>query len=463
MINRRQFLAYSTLGLASVGFLRATPVWATQQQEIRLIASRGQHRFIADQAHATSVMYYNESIPGPTLRIPQGQAARISFNNQLQQASSIHWHGLRIDNTMDGVPGMTQKLVEPGETFNYQFTSPDAGTYWYHTHQRAWEQLAFGLAGVLIVEERNPPLVDQDLVFAVDDWRLNDNLQIDEDSLGALHDWAHGGRMGNFVSVNGLANKSYPVAQGERLRLRVVNIANSRTMTLGFNLPEISVIAIDGQPVTPFKLEQGQLTLAPGQRADLIIDVTLDPEQVSPIQLLVRDKAIAIANFKVAKKIKRDKLLDTPVALAENPANRIQLPNKLTRIPLRIEGGAMGNMQSATYQGKPMNINELIQHKQIWAFNGIAGLAEEPLFRVARGNAINLDIENDNSWPHAIHLHGHHFIDSREPHYRRDTALFTRGQQGQLKFVADNPGKWLIHCHMIEHQAGGMLTWFEVT
>ena len=110
-----------------------------------------------------------------------------------------------------------------------------------------------------------------------------------------------------------------------------------------------------------------------------------------------------------------------------------------------------------------MEVRELVKHRKIWAINGIAGLPEKPLFSVRRGAAVSLNIDNANSWPHAMHLHGHHFIHDKTPDYWRDTALFARGEKGSLRFIADNPGKWLVHCHMVEHMAGGMVTWFEVT
>lgn len=463
-MNRRDFIKASTLAVAAGAYLKTMPAWSgINKRNIRLLASRGEHNFVTDQATPAQVMFYNQSIPGPVIRLPQGQESTIVFENQLDQPSSIHWHGLRINNAMDGVPGKTQELVQPGENFTYRFTPPDAGTYWYHTHQRTWEQLAMGLAGVLVVEDINPPRVDQDLVLAVDDWRLNNSMQIDQESLGALRDWAHGGRIGNFVTVNGVADREFKVMKGERVRIRLLNIANSRVMALRINQPDISVIAIDGQPVKPFALEQGIITLAPGQRSDLMVDMTSDPDQVSPIELLIEDQVYQIAHFKFDQKVKRKNLLESDIALPDNPVNSLVLPSQFESIPLQLEGGAMGGMKKATYQGKEMGINELIQNKQIWAFNGIAGLSDTPLFKVKQGTAVSLDIENNNSWPHGLHVHGHHFIDNRQPDLWRDTALFTRGEKSSLKFVADNPGKWLIHCHMIEHQAGGMVTWFEVT
>lgn len=462
-MDRRGFVKLSAGAMLAGGFARSLPgLAAGKDPDFQLTASEGDFYFDPEQPKPARVMFFNQSIPGPVIKIPQGRESNIRLHNNLGESTTVHWHGLRIDNAMDGVPDMTQAAVEPGETFDYRLTPPDAGTYWYHSHQRSWAQLALGLAGVLIVEEDDPPVVDQDLVFAIDDWRLTNDLQIDTASLGALHDWAHGGRLGNWATINGEAVETFAVASGERIRLRLLNIANARTMRLRFNQPEISVIAVDGQPVKPFALESGTITLAPGQRSDLIIDMTSKPGTSSPIELLVQGEVYPFANFEFSSSVKRENLLDSPIELPLNPANRIRLPNEFQKVPLYMSGGAMGGMREAVYQGRKMSIQELIQEKQIWALNGVAGFAESPLFKVERGTAVSLQVDNDTAWPHAMHVHGHHFIDGRQPGIWRDTALLARGEKAELKYIADNPGKWLIHCHMIEHQAGGMKTWFEV-
>jgi len=462
LLTRRKFIKAGAAGLAGGALLRLAPVTAGNA-DFHLSAAHGQVKLARDQQLPTEVMYYNQSIPGPLIRIPRARESVIVFENALDESSSVHWHGLRIENAMDGVPGMTQAPVMPGEKFEYRLTPPDAGTYWYHTHQRSWAQLALGLAGVLIVEEDDPPAVDQDLVFAIDDWRLDAEMQIDRESLGAMHDWAHGGRMGNVITVNGETEKVYRVARGERIRLRLLNIANARTMNLLFNEPRISVIAIDGQPVEPFTPPDGRIRLAPGQRSDVIIDMNADPGHRSLIEVVIGDYAYEVASFEYGEKIRREHTPDTPIRLEQNPLQATRLPETFEHVPLHMQGGAMGGMRSAVYEGKEMGVSELIQHRKIWAINGIAGMPEQPLFSVRRGTAVSLDVVNDNSWPHAMHLHGHHFIYHRSPEFWRDTALFTRGEEGTMRFVADNPGKWLIHCHMVEHMAGGMLTWFEVT
>jgi len=461
LISRRNFIKAGAAGLALGAGIG--PASAKVQPAYRLVASNGEARFSAGQKMPTRVMHYNQSIPGPVLRLAQGRETVIQFENALDEASSVHWHGLRIDNAMDGVPGMTQQAVEPGGSFEYRLAPPDAGTYWYHTHQRSWAQLALGLAGVLIVEEANPPLVDHDLIFAIDDWRLDEDMQIDRKSLGAMHDWAHAGRMGNVITVNGQTEMRYPVAHGERLRLRLVNIANARVMNLLFNEPQISVIAVDGQPVEPYAPDGGRVQLAPGQRVDLIIDTMSDPGQRSLIEVVIGEYAYEIASFDYDQTVRREQALQTPIRLEPNPLQRIRLPDQFMHVPMRMEGGAMGGMRSAIYEGRELDVRELVKQGKIWAINGVAGLPPEPLFRVRRGSAVSLDVINDNSWPHAMHLHGHHFIYHKTPQLWRDTALFARGEQGSMRFIADNPGKWLIHCHMVEHMAGGMVTWFEVT
>jgi FtsP/CotA-like multicopper oxidase with cupredoxin domain len=303
MPNRRDFLKASAAGLLGASLLHP----------IRGQASVAPFKLTASEGEV--VFGYNQSIPGPVIRIPQGRESIIQFHNALDEPSSVHWHGLRIDNAMDGVPHVTQPPVLPGERFEYRLQPPDAGTYWYHTHMRSWAQLALGLAGVLIVEEDEPPRVDRDLVFAIDDWRLDRKMQFDTNSLGSMHDWSHGGRLGNYITVNGAAEPVFEVARGERIRLRLVNIANARVMHMLFNEPAISVVAIDGQPVEPFAPESGRIRLAPGQRADLIIDMSADAGSRSAIEVVIGEYAYEIATFVYRQQAKREQLLETPIRL----------------------------------------------------------------------------------------------------------------------------------------------------
>ncbi len=467
-MNRRQFLIASGAGVLSAGF--SLPSFATRSKILSypLVASLGIAKITSDPELETDVWQYNGVTPGPTIRVKQGDPVSIPFENRLDQPTTIHWHGLRIANHMDGVPGLTQPVVKPGETFHYQFTPRDAGTFWYHTHNRTWEQLARGLYGALIVEEKTPLEIDRDLVCVIDDWLINDQGQIDEESLGNLHDWAHSGRLGNVLTVNGEHQPVFQVESGERVRLRVINVANARIMPLRINGVKATAVAVDGQPIVPGVLEDGEFTLAPAQRIDLILDMLQAPGQQTDIEFVGRKKNLVAATLQChPTKVKRTEPIEASVVLPKNPLPSSVDISGAKRFRLPMEGGAMGGMRGAEYNGKWMGIRDLVKENKMWALNGIVGLPEKPFFSVRRGTSVVVELENLNAWPHAMHVHGHHFKvvgETDEPDTAwRDTVLVESGKTSRIAFVADNPGKWLIHCHMIEHQAGGMVTWFEVS
>jgi FtsP/CotA-like multicopper oxidase with cupredoxin domain len=204
-----------------------------------------------------------------------GETVRVRFTNRLPQPTTIHWHGLRIANAMDGVPGITQAPIEPGETFVYEFTPKDPGTFWFHPHLRASEQVERGLFGILIVDDLQPAPYSRDVVWVLDDWRL--------DRDGAIHpefntrpDLAHDGRWGNVVTVNGRLEERLVVVAGERIRLRLLNVANGRVFAPDFSSLDAQIIAVDGM-YTARPLEPSGFELAPGNRLDL--DIVVNAEQ----------------------------------------------------------------------------------------------------------------------------------------------------------------------------------------
>ena len=177
--------------------------------------------------YQTKVWSYNGKIPGPIIRMRLGDTLQLKLTNQLPQATTIHWHGVRVPNAMDGVPGVTQPAIQPGESFTYQFTPKDAGTFWFHPHVNAAEQVERGLHGVLIVEDKNEPVYSQDIVFVIDDWLLGKDAEIHSEFV-TRHDLAHDGRWGNVLTVNGQIKPSFNVKAGERIRIRMINVANGR-------------------------------------------------------------------------------------------------------------------------------------------------------------------------------------------------------------------------------------------
>ena len=398
------------------------------------------------------------------LRVKQGERLQVLLENDLDQPTTVHWHGLRIPHAMDGVPEVTQAPVQPGETFLYDFTVPDAGTYWYHPHVNSSEQIGRGLHGALIVEEHSPPDVDRDLVWVLDDWRLKRDGTISDDFNRGM-DISHGGRTGNFVTLNGRAPEPLQVRKNERIRLRLINVANARLFGLNFENHDVQVIALDGQPVTPHAPQNGMVLLAPGQRADIILDCTAEPGSSHRIiDAVYQDEATLFQNIVYDAGAPKRKTPRGPIMpLAPNPLVEPSL-HDAEHHTITISGGAMGSLQGAVYKGKYRPIDELVQDMRIWALNGVAAHTTNmaPMLTFAKGKSHIVTIQNDTVFPHPMHLHGHSFrILSQDakpvPHTPwADTVLVAGRGVVQIALVADNPGDWLFHCHVLSHVQGGM-------
>ena len=459
-ISRRAFLQGTAGAVAMAAGPRPARAGAAAAE---LQAQPAKVQLLPEGYPKTDVWAYDGQIPGPVIRVKQGGQVARRLVNRLPQASTIHWHGIRIDNAMDGVPGLVQKPVPPGQGFLYDFAVPDAGTFWYHSHNRSWEQVARGLYGALIVEESDgAPEVDTEEVLLIDDWQLNRTGQFVQD-FGHMGDWSHGGRLGNWITVNGDGAWTRTVKRRSRHRLRLANTANARIFALDAKGLEGWVVALDGMPVErPQPI--GRLKLAPAQRVDMIVDVTAEEGSEAFLISHERDGGFAIATFKVDG-VKRANRLPQPPPLTPNPVATLGPLGSARAVDLRMEGGAMGGMRGAMIGGRMMGMREMVAAGKVWAFNGLAEMPVAPLVEAARGETVRIRMMNDTAWPHAMHLHGHHFrkIDpGKAPGPLRDTLLMDRGEIAEIAFVADNPGDWLLHCHMLEHAAGGMMTWLRV-
>lgn len=462
-LERRRFLGLAA-GAAGAAVLPGR-AGASEAVELRPMPGRQQLGPAARTGEA-EVWGYGGRVPGPEIRLRQGERLRAVLENGLAQPTTVHWHGIRIDNAMDGVAHLTQHPVAPGERFVYDFAVPDAGTYWYHPHNRSWEQMARGLYGALVVEEAAPPAVDRDLVLMLDDWRLTEAGAIDEDSFGSGHDWSHAGRLGNWPTVNGAPQPEIPVGRNERLRLRLANAANATVLVLRLDGMRGWTVAHDGQPSGPAALD-GEVTLAPGQRVDVIADVT---GGAATLMIAGRENFTA-ARFPVGAPVRPAPVAEPPAPLAPNP---LAEPDAAAarRVELRMTGGAMrwlaearvgerhaahgGGTASGVLDGRTLAASGLF-----WAFNGVAGMPGAPFFEARRGETLEIAMVNETGWPHAMHFHGHHVREAATGLWR-DTVLLGRGETARVLMVADNPGDWMLHCHMLEHQAGGMATWFRV-
>jgi FtsP/CotA-like multicopper oxidase with cupredoxin domain len=436
---------------------------------IRLNAAPTTAPLLGDMEAPTAVWAYNGAAPGPVLRVPRGGTLAVRLENALTQDTSIHWHGIRIDNAMDGVVGLTQAAVAPGDGFDYRFVCPDAGTYWYHSHYRSWEQVARGLHGLLIVEEAEPPAVDREILLVLDDWRLDEAGAIHE-SFGALHDWAHAGRIGNWVTINGRPPGDLPLRAGERVRLRVLNAATARIFAIAVEGHAAQVAALDGFAVAPFAPAESVL-LGPGQRVDFLLDATGEPGGRYALLDDAYDDPRPIGFFAYSDAPPLRAQFDAPPRLGETRPPPAPDLSQALGADMVMEGGAMGGLAGAMLDGEMKGMRALAQAGRVWAVNGVAGDLDKPLLSVRRGRSVTVRMANETAWPHAMHLHGHHFtvlsVDGKPAEGAgriwRDTHLMAPRETADIAFVADNPGKWFFHCHMLGHQAGGMRTWMEVT
>ncbi|MFK0690800.1 multicopper oxidase family protein [Mesorhizobium sp. IMUNJ 23033] len=469
-VSRRGFLV-AAAGAAVSASLRPARASAVDERQIKV--APGQARFSGADGPSTAVWAYDGTIPGPILRLRQGEPVRITVENGLEEDTTVHWHGIRLPNAMDGVPGLTQPPIKPGESFVYEFTPPDAGTFWYHPHADSLVQLGRGLAGALIVEEREPVAVDRDLLWLLQDWRLASGGQIAA-GFGSAMDAAMSGRVGNVVTINGRAPADLSVKAGERVRLRLANASLARMMALRFQGHSPVAIAIDGQPCDPHEPEGGRLVLAPAMRIDIVLDMQGDPgSRHAVIDDFYDGLAYTLTTLAYdAEPPLRAHPLDASLALPLNPLPAPDLAN-VVRQEIVLQGGMMGGGKLAGVGGMMGMATPGMHGGAAWAINGMsmtgdghAGMA--PQFTLERGATCHLTMRNETAWWHPMHVHGFSMLvlsrnGSPVPHRQwQDTVLLAPKDIIECAFVADNPGDWMLHCHVADHQMAGLMTVFRV-
>ena len=408
----------------------------------------------------TAVWAYNNQIPGPTLRLRQGQPARIVVHNGLDEDTTVHWHGIRLPNAMDGVPGLTQPPIRPGESFVYEFTPPDAGTFWYHPHADSLQQLGRGLAGTLIVEERDPFPVDRDLLWALMDWRLGQDDQI-VPGFGNEMEAGMAGRIGNVLTINGKVSQGEAVRAGEVIRLRMVNTSLARVMRLAFTDHAPVIVARDGQPCEPHIAEAGRILLGPAMRVDLLLEMNGQPgKRYAVTDDFYEGLGYTLTHLTYSSEQITERV--SPRQLPELPRNPLPEPNLASpiRLAITLQGGMMGGV------GGMMG---MASARATWAINGTSMTGDghagmQPLVTLERHKTYLLSITNATAWWHPMHLHGLSFLilarNGEEVPHRQwvDTVLLAPRDIVEVAFVADNPGDWMFHCHVIDHQMSGLMT-----
>jgi FtsP/CotA-like multicopper oxidase with cupredoxin domain len=424
---------------------------------------------------AVSTWGYNGQIAGPEIRLRAGDSLVVPFENQLPEATTIHWHGLTVRNDMDGVDVLTQAPVEPMHTFDYRFTVVHPGTYWFHPHMSL--QLDRGLYAPLIVEDPAEPLqYDVDIVVLLDDWldgvdgtpeqafeRLRSmggmdhgSMSSSADAAGEMAGMARSDVLGGDASdltyplylLNGRPPADRPtvdVQAGGRVRLRLVNAASDTAFRVALGGHRLTVTHADGFPVQPVEVDA--VLLGMGERYDVLVTVTSGswplvavaegrPDGAAAV-IRTTDVLGATAPPADARLSELSGRLLAYADLRPTDAVRLSPPAKRRRVKLELTGNMM------TYR---------------WQIDGKQYPDHDPV-AVTEGEWLQLDLVNRSSMWHPMHLHGHTFQVGADPGgFRKDTVNVLPNQTVPIVFQADNPGQWMLHCHNTYHLETGMAT-----
>lgn len=404
------------------------------------------------------VLTYGDADMPPVLRMTKGETFAARLINGIDEPTTIHWHGVRVPNKMDGVPFLVQPYIYTGDYFDYVFAPPDAGTFWYHPHCNTLVQMGHGLTGVIVVENPGDPQFDAEVVLNLRDWRLGGDGQFIEQY--RPRDAAKSGTFGTVRTTNWLQQPQYDAPSGGLVRLRAAITDVTRIYSFRVQGADASVIAIDGNPV-PQQFELDLLQLGPGQRLDLAIRMPDQEEAVVSLEDIRGTKAAVLATLRsVGPSLRRDMRDLAP--LEPNPVGQVDVGSAQH---VRLALSATAENVSADSICGSLGYSFWAINKMPWS--GDTPDPTAPLAELKLGKSYIIDMENLTPRIHPIHLHGMSFtvLSSSKRQVKpqiSDTYLIQADEKVQLGFVADNLGDWLLHCHIIEHQKTGMTSYFRV-
>ncbi|MFI6587360.1 multicopper oxidase family protein [Embleya sp. NPDC050493] len=402
---------------------------------------------------------YADRVPGPEIRVTAGGTVSARLHNNLPQDTTVHWHGVRIDPTMDGAPGLSQVAVAPGDVFDYRFTAPDPGTYFYHSH--VGTQLDRAAYGALVVEDPAEPLgYDAEWIVVLDDWI--DGTGTDPDAaldlirtgpVQTMHSTLLGGVAGHIDYPHYLVNGRTPEAPevftetpGRRIRLRLINAGADTAFRVALGGHELTVTHTDGYPVLPVTVDT--LLIGMGERYDVLVTLA---DGVFPLVAAAEGKnarafavlrtsageapsaSVAVSELRGRLLTLADLVADPSVDLGDTPARGVDL--------------VLGRGRDGTG----------------WTLGTSSAFDSPPLrVPVELGERVRLSFTNTTRMWHPVHLHGHTFqvrgARGRGP--RKDTVMVRPRESVTVDVLAENPGEWMLHCHNLYHSELGMMATF---
>jgi FtsP/CotA-like multicopper oxidase with cupredoxin domain len=433
--------AHHGVGGTSVATLTG-PREGTPDQRFTLTASK--KTVALSSGKQVEAWTFNGQLPGPELRVKQGQLVEVTLlNADIEEGVTLHWHGLDVPNAEDGVAGVTQDAVMPGQTHVYRFIASDAGTYWYHSHQQSYVGAGKGLFGSLIVE---PPAASTEI-------KPN---ELDIPIIAHTYTTVDG--TSNTISFGASDRQEIKqIAPGTPIRLRLINTDNSPMM---FKLvgTAFQVAAIDGTSLHgPTDLVGNDLLLAAGGRYDVTFTM---PER----NVFLGPQSENGGGSHTALLLSPDGR-EGDISVSDAVSSGTSVFDPLTY-------GSPDAKAIAAFTGNYDREFQLILDKRLGFFNGrftysftINGklFPDTPMLMVKEGDIVKTTIVNHSSASHPMHLHGHHMLvlsrngqTSTGSPWWVDTLNVSAGETYEVAFVADNPGLWMDHCHNLQHATAGM-------
>jgi suppressor of ftsI len=446
---------------------------------------------------------FNGQHPGPLIEVARGSEITVAFTNRLPQPTTVHWHGIRLDNPNDGVPDLTQPAVPPGGEFSYRLRFPDAGVYWYHPHVREDTQQELGLYGNLLVRspgggEYGP--ANREVVLMLDDLLIGDSGLVPLGEESPTHVLM--GRFGNTLLVNGEPEYRLAVRRGEIVRFFLTNAASTRTLNLSFAGARMKVVASD---VGSYQREAWieSVVIAPAER--YVVHVRFDRPGTVALVNRVRGLdhlfgrffpetdtlgVIQVAGNPIGHDLgssfgalRRDSTAGAELERFRRDAGRASrktlvltletrdLPPVTQRL-MRLDSIYFAPVE---WSGTMPMMNWASTGRQVRWILRDPGTGRENMdidWRFRRGEPVRIHLVNQrlsvHAMQHPIHLHGQRFLVlevngvPNENLVWKDTVLVPAGSAVDILLDASNPGRWMLHCHIAEHLSAGMMMPFTV-
>lgn len=427
------------------------------------------------------VMYgYNGEIPGPLLRVKQGSTIKINFTNHLDKNTTIHWHGLRHNYKDDGVPGVSQDPVKPGESFIYTLYFPDEGIFWYHPHVREDAQQSLGLYGNIFVEPKDNKYnkVDKEEFLMISDILIEDKKIVPYGVDNA--NYALMGRFGNTMLVNGLTDYTLSINKGDTVRFYLTVSSNVRPFNISFGDAPIKLI---GSDMGRYEKETITDSIIIGPAERYVVEVTFDKEGVYNFSNTNIFNQYTLGKIIVNPSNKKTEGLETH----DNQDVKIDIDKyrKYFDKPIDVQvnlGIELNNASQEMHDIENMEWEDLMgEFNARVNSNMIQWYIEDAKTKQRNSNLTyefkKGDVEKilfvnsrDSQHPmqHMIHLHGQRFIVLEEDGVKntnlvwKDTFLIRTGSNVTILLDASNPGEWMFHCHIAEHLESGMMSMFKV-